>query len=356
MGAGPVLFSATHRFRAIIEVLRENGVDVPAMLRRIGLDADQLVGRGARVPREYACALGREMVSASGLPDIGLRAAARARFEDFGLIGYLARYSENALAWLRRLDRYGRLVADALSIHTERRGDKVVLTCGLLGGRPTIPAGVDVEVGGLVAMIRQGTNGAATPLSVVLPRPRPVDVEPYRRFFGAPVTFDGALMTLVYPLQPLIAPNEAADPQLVSILERRAEDALAELPELGSLTSQIEAAISRRLAEGDLRFARIAEELGVTARTLRRHVGDTGRSYRRIVNDVRREHACALLREGKLSVTAVAERVGFLEPSAFARAFRRWTGNSPTTFARTHSAGSDETARAPKTKGGPARE
>lgn len=335
MGASPVLFSSTHRFRAVLEVLLESGVDIDAMMRRIGLDAKQLIGPGARVPREYACALGREMVSASGLPDIGLRAAARTRLDDFGLVGYIARHSENALAGLHRFDRYGRLVADAVRLRIERRGAQVILTGMLLGGRPTIPAGVDVEVGGLVAVIREGTNGAATPLRVALPRPRPAAVEPYRRFFGAPVTFEAAAMTLVYPVEPLIAPNPASDPQLLSILERRARDALAELPEIGSLTAQIEGAIARRLAEGDLVFSHIADELGVTARTLRRHISETGRSYRKIVNDVRREHALALLREGRHSVTSVAEHVGFGDSSAFARAFRRWTGSSPRAFRRT---------------------
>lgn len=303
MAAQLVLYSSTHRFRRIAQFLLENGVDLAELFRRVGIDQENLFGRGARVPREFSCALARELASVSGQEDIGLRAAAQARYDDLGLVGYLIRHSENLLGGLNRLARYIRLVSDAGRVTVEPRGDKVFFTIGLLGDRPTIPVGVDLEYGGILVICRDVTGGAAVPARVRLPRPRPANMELYRQIFGPIVSFDAPVATFEYPLRPLLEPIPGSDPELLVILEKRADDAMAELPELTSLVHSLEKTIARHLATGELSLGDLARELGMTERTLRRQISESGRSYRRLVNDVRREHQSSdvdLFRAGKV--------------------------------------------------------
>ena len=79
-------------------------------------------------------------------------------------------------------------------------------------------------------------------------------------------------------------------------------------------------------------LAAMAEQQGVSASTFRRQLEREGRSYQQIKDEVRRAMAFERLREGTLSIAEVAEQAGFQEPSAFHRAFKKWTGQSPGSY------------------------
>jgi len=75
-------------------------------------------------------------------------------------------------------------------------------------------------------------------------------------------------------------------------------------------------------------LAAVARQLAVSRATLARRLSGRGLSFQRIKDELRRDHAIALL-DDNTPVEQVAERVGFSEPSAFARAFKAWTGVPP---------------------------
>ena len=79
-------------------------------------------------------------------------------------------------------------------------------------------------------------------------------------------------------------------------------------------------------------FASLARSLGMSASTLHRRLADEDSNFQMIKDQIRRERAQMLLRQGDLSVMAIAEELGFAEPSAFHRAFRKWTGRAPGQF------------------------
>jgi len=79
-------------------------------------------------------------------------------------------------------------------------------------------------------------------------------------------------------------------------------------------------------------FAGLARSLGMSASTLHRRLADEDSNFQRIKDQIRRERAQTLLRQTDLSVMAIADELGFAEPSAFHRAFRKWTGRAPGQF------------------------
>lgn len=76
-------------------------------------------------------------------------------------------------------------------------------------------------------------------------------------------------------------------------------------------------------------LAAMAQWQGISASTFRRQLEREGRSYQQIKDEVRRAMAFERLREGVMSIAEIAEQAGFQEPSAFHRAFKKWTGQSP---------------------------
>jgi AraC-like DNA-binding protein len=75
----------------------------------------------------------------------------------------------------------------------------------------------------------------------------------------------------------------------------------------------------------------LAQDLGVTSRTLQRRLREHGSTFRASLDAVRSELAIAQL-EARAKVTDAADATGFSEPSCFSRAFKRWTGRAPSRF------------------------
>lgn len=105
-----------------------------------------------------------------------------------------------------------------------------------------------------------------------------------------------------------------------------------------STSDRVRAALLERLSSGSPTAARLAEDLGMSERSLRRALADEGTSYRALLAELRRDAAMELF-QSNTSVTEAAFLLGFSETSALSRAFRRWTGTSTRT-ARIRAAGS----------------
>ena len=79
-------------------------------------------------------------------------------------------------------------------------------------------------------------------------------------------------------------------------------------------------------------FEKLARSLGMSASTLHRRLAAEDSHFQEIKDQIRRERAISMLRQSSRSIMAIAEELGFAEPSAFHRAFRKWTGRAPGQF------------------------
>ena len=99
--------------------------------------------------------------------------------------------------------------------------------------------------------------------------------------------------------------------------------------EPGPFQREVEAHLEPRLASGPIGIDSVARALGVSRQTLYRRLKAEGVTFEEVLDGLRRRLALRLLREEKLSVKEAAWRLGFSDPAAFSRAFKRWTGRSP---------------------------
>lgn len=79
-------------------------------------------------------------------------------------------------------------------------------------------------------------------------------------------------------------------------------------------------------------FEQLAENMEISTHTLRRRLKDEGHSFQEIKDSLRRGRAVQLLQSSHLSIAEIAEDLGFSEPAAFTRAFKKWTGLPPAEF------------------------
>jgi len=150
--------------------------------------------------------------------------------------------------------------------------------------------------------------------------------------FRCPVRFAAAANEIVFNRRLLDLQQLHRDEILCELLRERADQLLADTHTTERLAERIIDGLKLQLQLGGTDPAQVAQRLGMTLRSLQRRLQSSSLSMSRLIDDARREVACASLRRRDVPIKDIAHRLGFSEPSAFHRAFKRWTGMTPAQF------------------------
>ncbi|KAA6168565.1 MAG: AraC family transcriptional regulator [Gammaproteobacteria bacterium] len=158
--------------------------------------------------------------------------------------------------------------------------------------------------------------------------PIPAHASEYDLLFPCPLVFSAASSSLVFHSRYLNLPLLQDERTLKHFLERSPADLLSRPDEGHSLSSQIRRLLSRdRTPWPDLEA--VAQHLHISPQTLRRHLREESTNFQALKDELRRDIAIFHLGRADLSLQEIAEQLGFSEPSAFHRAFKKWTGVTP---------------------------
>jgi len=119
---------------------------------------------------------------------------------------------------------------------------------------------------------------------------------------------------------------------LRSWLERQAATVLARLPAGDDACDEVRSVLSVQATAGEMTIDAVARRLSTTARTLQRRLARSGTSFEELRDDARRQAAELYLSTTTLTIAEVTYLLGYSEPTAFHRAFRRWHGTTPQAF------------------------
>jgi AraC-like DNA-binding protein len=233
---------------------------------------------------------------------------------------------------VERTLRYQRLYDPALfSTLTESDG-RAVYAIGHLEEVRRI--GVSLEFMAAVSLnyLRQLVGERVAMLEVWLEGQPRGPVSAYEAYFGGPVRFGRPSTALVLDPAHLDRPVIGADPQVLRYLGAYAEGLLAERPETERqlpLAERVRHAVERGVLEGNVETDAIARRLGMSTRTMQRHLAASGVGFQGLCDEVRRETAMRLLRGPGASIHEVAFALGYADVPTFYRAFKRWTGRTP---------------------------
>jgi AraC-like DNA-binding protein len=155
----------------------------------------------------------------------------------------------------------------------------------------------------------------------------PVDARPYRRFFGAPVVFDAAHTRLEFDAAWLERPLPGNEAAARAVLQHAARGFDADVPR--SLGDRARSVAQTLLMCGLLSEPRIAAELALHSRSLRRKLAAEGSSVQALIDEVRDQLARQLLAETRLPLVDIALALQYSDVASFARAFKRRIGLPP---------------------------
>ncbi len=158
---------------------------------------------------------------------------------------------------------------------------------------------------------------------------RPADISEHERVFGCPVQFEADHNRMSIDRADWETPTTRAQPGVIQVLTEHANHLIEKLPQGPTLVERLRRTIGERLRGGDSSLESVSREMGMSARSLQRHLQGLGYSYNALADEVRAGTARLYLEQPDIAIAEIAYLLGFADPSTFNRAFKRWTGHTP---------------------------
>lgn len=332
----------------IVAQLEESGAEVDAVLARAGLRRDQLADPDGRIDHERWVALLEIGADATGDPDFGLHAAEQLSRGRYAFPALFIESHPTLAEGLGRLEQYFRVVHEGMRVSLIVDGERARCRIAFLPGLayPRVLAEYMVAFGSVLGVQLLGPAGPR-PLEVRFAHVPPASTAEHLRILGGPVIFGSDHTEFVFDGTTLSLPIVGANPHLSALLEEEARRLAARLPQDDTVVGRCVAWIRGELHAGrEPRLAAMAKDLPMGERTLRRRLESEGTAFRGLVDEVRQEIARVHVSSGRLSVDEIALVLGYSEAVAFRRAFKRWTGQTPTEYRRAQGGGASPSTAA----------
>lgn len=309
--------------------------------RGYGLPADELAARAGlsdlsdpdgRVPFASYLRLLQLIDREPGAADFGFWLGANTSVRMLGVVGFAMRHAPDVRGAFRCLDRFRKLMNDQIGPTIEEQSEQVVFWSV---EPPAIAHLASVMVAGplgTLTLLRELTGldeGAPLAVEATFQHPAPPNASRYEKELRCPVRFDAPDTRVAIRRGAFELPLRHPDPALFTYLEAHAAKLQARVPDRPALSARVRGALVEKLSEGEPEQGTLARRLGMSERTLQRRLRDENTSFAALLDEARAELARTYLGDQRLAVFEVAYLLGYSEPSAFNRAFRRWTGQSP---------------------------
>lgn len=308
-----------------IPLMAEFGQDARALAEDLGMDAAALSDPDVPVTVRQVLEFFTAAARLCGCPNFGLMMASRGNITILGPLWILLRQAQTFEQMLRDLagnfDLYTNDVSVAL---LDWPGGKLMTwTAGRDTGDEELH-GAEYSLGVTCLHLRSYAPARWHPSMVCFRHAKPRDMSVHHRIFGPNVIFDqdhnGIFLedeVLAFPLASSASRNRAL---LARILR------LDGVPRDLGLIEQVDAIVRVMLPYTHCDVITVSETIGMAPRTLQDHLQAQGTSFKAVKDAVRADLARKYLTSSSLSLTQIADILGYSEVSAFSRSFRRWYG------------------------------
>jgi AraC-like DNA-binding protein len=327
----PELTVAAGLARGLMELAVSKGACQDALTARCGIDPADLEDQDNRIPFAKYVALMRAGKVLCNDPALALHYGETNDMSRISVVGLLGQSSETMIEAFAQLNRYGRLVIefdggpDRFRLARERGGLWIVDNREHPDEFPELTESTFAR---MICGPRQfGVMQIAKAVHVT--HAAPAYRDEYERIYKVPVTFESDWNALLVD-ETWMFHRVSDQPRYVfGVLSERADMLLEELESSKSTRGRVESLLMPVLHKGDASMDGIAGKLAISRQTLFRKLRAEGTTFEKVLDALRHKLAVHYLSGKRVSVNETAYLVGFSDPAAFSRAFKRWTGMSP---------------------------
>lgn len=317
--------------RCAAVALRKHNLAVAALLERAGVSEHALHDRRHRISAAAQSEFLERAAEALDDDAFGFHLAEAANPREAGLLYYVTSAAKDLNEALVLLERYLRIVNEAVSLQLKRAPDGVVMEFGFVGlSRHRIRQNVEFGVALICTALREAAGRSICPTRVTFAHRRNSHLREFERFYRCPVEFAASSDQLSLSKETLSLPLMTGDPYLLEALRPLCEEAAKERKTVpGSVRSSVENEVQKLMPHGKVERQIVAKALAMSPRTLSRRLADEGTTFDEVVDRLRQSLALRYITERDLSLSQIAWLIGYEGSTSFNHAFRRWTGRSP---------------------------
>jgi AraC-like DNA-binding protein len=317
----------------VVPLLAELGVDADALAAECGLSPDALEQADLPVPGPAVVGFFESAAERSGCEDFGIRLAAR---QDLSVLGPLWMTMRSALTVRDALQ----VLTEFFVVHTrgamvglEPQADGSALVSYALsaGVSPRDRQTVELGLALLCHELRQHCGAGWLPRAVLFAHDRPGSLASHRRVFGPRLQFAQERNVVWIERESLDTRLSGHSMQTHALLKKLL---VGRLDGATAVASKVEGAMRALMPFADCSRAQVARLTHLSQRTLQRRLAEAGTSFQDLRDRVRADIALKYLRQSSLQAAQIAEILGYSEPAAFTRAFRRQHGTTPSAARR----------------------
>ena len=321
--------------RGILWELRSRGVDPDPLLAECELAKDAVADIRTTISSESYHRFVRRALEVTGDPGLGLSMGQRAPENMLQIVGHLMLASTTLREAFSLFRRYSLLFAAGVKWELTERNEQAVFSY-----IPAVQLGDTTRFTNEYVMATAGRIGRhfsvrpeAHAIEVRFQHAAPSYAARYEGVFGCPVRFSQIANEILFSPAALDIRQLHADDTVRAMLGDTAERLLRER-EGATTVDRVRTVLRYRRDLSDVDSSTLAAAVGLTPRALRRRLGAEGASLTALLDEARLRLACEDLKRPDSSIKEISDRLGFSEPSAFHRAFKRWTGLTPAQFGK----------------------
>jgi AraC-like DNA-binding protein len=307
----------------MLRALEQLGYDLDALLASAGLQRADVENPDAYISPRACAALFARADQERRVPNLALQLAAHTPIGANPLLDYLIVSSDSVGQGLERLARYLRLVNPGIRLAVLDRDDPVRVVVERASG----PFEAELTVSLSVLRFSRETDGQLQAAYASFTH-EPKDVAEYARVLQCPIRARAPWTGWALSKSAMRLPLRRRDPALRRWLDRQAADILARRPASDDVRDEVRSVLSTLLTSGEMRIGVVARRLATTPRTLQRRLARTGTSFDLLCDEARKRAAETYLADTTFSIAEVTYLLGYSEPTAFHRAFKRWHGGT----------------------------
>ena len=320
---------------AVIRAAEKAGVDPGPLYRLTGLVPGVVPAGDVHLPVDRYWEMWQRIMAATGDPGFPAYAASQSQLEDNELFGFLAITCESLGEAFARTARYRVLYNRGARWELQQEEAVTRLIWYPWPGDRTqvgVRAAIEFAMADMCAAGRQLSRIDVRPLEVRIAH-RPLGAPgALRAFFGVEPTYDTALDELVFPPNLLATPIASFNSRLRDYFEAQCRELATHFATDAPVAARVRQDLVAAMDGGDPSMEAVASRLGMSGRSLHRRLAEERCRFNDLLDEIRREFAKRYLARGTVTASEVAYLVGFQSPTAFFRAFKRWTGQTPLAY------------------------
>lgn len=304
-------------------------MDVEVFLHSLDVDPAWARSPDTRIPIETYLRIQDEAAVFVSDPCFGLHVGEFAEAGSWSILGYMMMNCKNVGDAFEKSARYSRIIGNLIEVRIEQKLNKSKIVFVAAPHAPEMSRHCfDTALSTSIHMIRNFTGVDMRPLEVSFTYPKPKSRSEYERIFQCPILFGQKENSFTIDLEAFNTPILMANPGLLEHFEKYAHDFLADIDRQKEHTQAVTRIIIACLDDEALSIEKVAQKMSISVRTLQKRLDEEGVIFSDLLKDIRQRLAQKYLREN-FSVEQITYLLGFSEPSAFRKAFKKWSGMTP---------------------------